>query len=137
MASASFALSLDQNLTYVYLTSMSMIVFLYKDAVNIELYKREYQVTFLMIFLLAICLKILIQQRNETYFMNPISILCILRKSLLVKKFMSMSNRKTTSCGKVKLGYSMPFAKSLNQFLSVPEVRHAINNSYCSEGDTM
>ena len=64
MASASFALSLDQSL--IYLTSMSMIVFMYKDAVNIELYNREYQVTFLMIFLLAICLNMLIQQRNET-----------------------------------------------------------------------
>ena len=38
---------------------------------------------------------------------------------------------------KDKLGYIIPFAKSLNQFLSVPEVLHAISNSHCSEGDTM
>ena len=77
---------LIQNL--IYLTSMSMNIFLCKEAANIELsqqgipsdfhkreyqvtlqegipsdfHKREYQVTLLMIFLLAICLNMLIQQ---------------------------------------------------------------------------
>ena len=72
---------------------------------------------------------------KRDYFMNAISILCILRKSLVVhKKWVTVKGKVVE---KDKLGYIIPFAKSLNQFLSVPEVLHAINNSHCNEGDTM
>ena len=97
---------LIQNL--IYLTSMSMNIFLCKEAVNIELSQEGIPSDFLDDIPIGNLLEDVDTTKKRDYFMNPISILCILRKSLVVhQKWVTVKGKVVE---KDKLGYSMPFA---------------------------